>query len=108
MKDDGYKIRDEYGIYYLTFAVVERVDIFSRRMYADTVLSCLKFFIKKYLFAGKLFSNLKLNFPSSIQLPSHENPLSYLYGEVIHWVLLHLKIYKAAPSLHKHRKQVTY
>ena len=45
MKDEGYKIRDEYGIYYSTFAVLERVDICSRKMYADTVLSCLKFCI---------------------------------------------------------------
>lgn len=45
MKDEGYKIRDEYGVYYLTFAVVEWIDVFSRRIYADIVLDSLKFCI---------------------------------------------------------------
>jgi len=43
MKDDGYKIRDEYGVYYITFAVVEWVDVFSRKLYTDIVLDSLKF-----------------------------------------------------------------
>ena len=46
MKDDGYKIRDEYGVYYITFAVVEWVDVFSRKIYVETVLDSLKFCIE--------------------------------------------------------------
>ena len=47
MKDEGYKIRDEFGVYYLTFAVVEWIDVFSRKIYADIVLDGLKFCIEK-------------------------------------------------------------
>ena len=43
MKDDGYKIRDEYGVYYITFAVVEWVDVFSRKLYTDIVLDSFSF-----------------------------------------------------------------
>jgi hypothetical protein len=46
MKDDGYKIRDEFGVYYLTFAVVQWVDVFSRKTYVDIVLDSLKFCIE--------------------------------------------------------------
>ena len=47
MKDEDYKIRDEFGVYYLTFAVVEWIDVFSRKIYADIVLVSLKFCIEK-------------------------------------------------------------
>jgi len=60
MKDDGYKIRDEYGVYYITFAVVEWVDVFSRKLYTDIVLDSLKFCIENKqlkLFAWCIMSN---------------------------------------------------
>ena len=31
MKDDGYKIRDQYAVHFITFAVVEWIDVFTRR-----------------------------------------------------------------------------
>src|SRR5690348_18466441 len=43
---DGYKIRDECGVYYLTFAVVQWVDVFSRKAYVDVVLNSLKYCIE--------------------------------------------------------------
>jgi len=60
MKDEGYKIRDEYGVYYLTFAVVEWIDVFSRKIYIDIVLDSLKFCIEKKqlkLFAWCIMTN---------------------------------------------------
>ena len=60
MKDDGYKIRDEFGVYYLTFAVVEWVDVFSRKTYADIVLNSLKYCIENKqlkLFAWYIMTN---------------------------------------------------
>ena len=71
MKDEGYKIRDEYGVYYLTFAVVEWIDVFSRKIYADIVLDSLKFCIEKKqlkVFAWCIMTNhvhliLKVIFP---------------------------------------------
>ena len=60
MKDEGYKIRDEFGVYYLTFSVVEWIDVFSRRMYVDIVLDSLKFCIEKKqlkLFAWCIMTN---------------------------------------------------
>ena len=32
MKDDGHKIRDEFGVYYLTFAVVEWIDVLAEKL----------------------------------------------------------------------------
>lgn len=41
--DKGYKIRNPNGIYFLTFAVVEWVDVFTRKEYADMVIESLKY-----------------------------------------------------------------
>ncbi len=46
MKDDGYKIRDQYAVHFITFAIVEWVDVFTRRIYADIVLESLRYCIK--------------------------------------------------------------
>gem|GEM_PF-4990456 len=47
MKDDGYKIRDEFGVYYLTFVPIamgiQWVDVFSRKAYIDIALNSLKY-----------------------------------------------------------------
>lgn len=32
---DGYKVRDQYGLYFMTFAVVGWIDLFSRKVYRD-------------------------------------------------------------------------
>jgi hypothetical protein len=37
MKDEGYKIRNQYAIHYITFAVVEWIDVFTRKAYSDIV-----------------------------------------------------------------------
>lgn len=42
MKDDGYKIRDQYAVHFITFAVVEWIDVFTRKAYADIVLDSLR------------------------------------------------------------------
>jgi REP element-mobilizing transposase RayT len=47
MKDDGYKIRDQFGVYFITFAVVEWIDVFSRYCYVETVLNSLAYCIKE-------------------------------------------------------------
>lgn len=47
MKHDGYKIRDPYGVYFITFATVQWVDVFSRAVYVDTVLDSLRFCIRE-------------------------------------------------------------
>jgi hypothetical protein len=60
MKDDGYKIRDEFSVYYLTFAVVQWVDVFTRKAYVDIVLNSLKFCIDNKqlkLFAWYIMTN---------------------------------------------------
>ena len=45
MKEDGYKIRDQYAVHFITFAVVEWIDVFTRKAYADIVLDSLRFCI---------------------------------------------------------------
>jgi REP element-mobilizing transposase RayT len=42
-EDKGYKIRNREGVYFLTFAVVEWVDVFSRKEYADIVIESLRY-----------------------------------------------------------------
>jgi REP element-mobilizing transposase RayT len=39
----GYKIRNKEGIHFITFAVVEWVDVFTRREYRDIVLESLRY-----------------------------------------------------------------
>jgi putative transposase len=47
MKDDGYKIRDQFGVYFITFGVVQWVDVFSRHCYVETVINSLAYCIKE-------------------------------------------------------------
>ena len=43
MSEGGYKIRNQAAIHFITFAVAEWVDLFTRKDYRDIVLSSLKF-----------------------------------------------------------------
>ena len=45
MKDDGYKIRDQHAVHFITFSVVEWVDVFTRRSYSDLVIQSLLYCI---------------------------------------------------------------
>jgi putative transposase len=46
MHHEGYKIRDQFGVYFITFAVVQWVDVFTRYCYAETIINSLKFCIE--------------------------------------------------------------
>lgn len=39
----GYQIKDQEGLHYLTFQIVDWVDIFTRKAYRDIVIDSLKF-----------------------------------------------------------------
>ncbi|MEP2026645.1 MAG: transposase [Reichenbachiella sp.] len=41
MSSSGYKIRNQTGIHFITFAVVEWIDVFTRRQYAEIVIDSL-------------------------------------------------------------------
>ncbi len=43
MSGRGYTIKDQYAIHFITFAVVQWVDVFSRKEYADVVVESLSF-----------------------------------------------------------------
>jgi len=43
MSKDGYKIRDQGAMHFITFSVVEWVDVFSRSQYADIIVDSLKY-----------------------------------------------------------------
>jgi putative transposase len=47
MQHQGYKIRDQHGVYFITFAVVQWVDVFTRFCYAETITDSLKYCIEK-------------------------------------------------------------
>jgi REP element-mobilizing transposase RayT len=40
---EGYKIRDQEACYFITFAIVEWVDVFTRCEYSDIVLESLRY-----------------------------------------------------------------
>jgi len=42
MSEGGFKIRNREGIHFLTFAVVEWVDVFTRKEYTDILIESLK------------------------------------------------------------------
>ena len=46
MKNDGYKIRDQQGIYFITFAVVEWIDVFTRKEYSNIIKESLRYCIQ--------------------------------------------------------------
>ena len=43
MSDGGYKIRNQSAIHFITFAVVEWIDVFTRKDYRDIVLDSIRF-----------------------------------------------------------------
>src|SRR6187549_1814505 len=43
MSDGGYKIRNKKEIHFITFAVVEWVDVFARKEYRDILIESLEF-----------------------------------------------------------------
>jgi len=43
MSDNGYQIRNQNAIHFITFSVVEWVDVFTRSIYADIIVESLKF-----------------------------------------------------------------
>ncbi len=42
-REDGYKIRNKEGIHFITFAVVEWIDVFTRKAYRDIVLESIRY-----------------------------------------------------------------
>ncbi len=56
----GYQIKDQEGLYYLTFQVVDWVDIFTRQIYRDLIIDSFKYSIEHkgfQLFAYVIMSN---------------------------------------------------
>ncbi|MBN8861882.1 MAG: transposase, partial [Sphingobacteriales bacterium] len=43
MDKSGYRIRNQAAIHFVTFSVVEWVDVFTRKMYRDIVLDSIRF-----------------------------------------------------------------
>ena len=43
MSDRGYIIRNQYAIHFITFSVIQWIDIFTRKVYADIVIDSLKY-----------------------------------------------------------------
>lgn len=43
MSDGGYKIRDKEGVHFVTFAVVEWIDVFTRKDYKDILLDSIRY-----------------------------------------------------------------
>jgi putative transposase len=39
----GYQIKDQEGMYYLTFQVINWIDIFTRPVYRDIIIENLKY-----------------------------------------------------------------
>jgi pullulanase/glycogen debranching enzyme len=52
MADSGYKITDQYAMYFLTFTVVGWVDVFTRKETRQIIIDSLKYCVaeKDWLF----------------------------------------------------------
>ena len=59
MSTGGYKIINKEAIHFVTFAVTEWVDVFTRREYKDILIESIKYCQKEKAF-----------FPSRVSLPS--------------------------------------
>jgi putative transposase len=60
MGDDGYKIRAKDGVHFVTFAVVEWVDVFTRKDYRDILIESIRYCQNKkglLLYSWCLMSN---------------------------------------------------
>ena len=56
----GYQISDQEGLYYLTFQVVDWIDIFTRQVYRDIIIDSLKYAFENkglQVFAYVIMSN---------------------------------------------------
>lgn len=47
MSEGGYKIRNQQGLHFITFAVVEWVDVFTRQQYRDVLIESLDYCVKQ-------------------------------------------------------------
>ena len=47
MSDGGYKIRNKKEVHFVTFAVVEWVDVFTRKEYGNIILDSLRFCLEE-------------------------------------------------------------
>jgi putative transposase len=43
MSEGGYQIRNQQAVHFITFAVVEWIDVFTRSKYADIIVESLRF-----------------------------------------------------------------
>lgn len=50
MAQAGYKIRNPEGIYFLSCAVVQWIDVFTRLLFADLVVESMNFCVEKSWF----------------------------------------------------------
>jgi len=60
MSGDRYLITDQQGIYFLTFTVVDWLDVFTRRIYKDSIVDSLNYCIEQkglILYSWCLMSN---------------------------------------------------
>jgi putative transposase len=47
MAEGGYKIRNQEGLYFVTFTVVQWIDLFTRPVFAEIVVDSLNFCVRK-------------------------------------------------------------
>lgn len=74
MSEGGYKIRNQAAIHFITFAVVEWVDVFTRKQYRDIILDSIRFCqIEKGL---KLYSWCIMSNHLHLIVSAEENNLS--------------------------------
>jgi REP element-mobilizing transposase RayT len=83
MSDGGYKIRNKEGIHFITFAVVEWVDVFTRKEYRDIVLDSVRYCQKEkglILYAWCIMSNHVSSLPCLLTLHRRVSQRSFVGG----------------------------
>lgn len=53
----GYQIEEQFELYFLTFTIVDWVDIFTRKSYKDIIIDSLNYCIKHKGFARLCLCN---------------------------------------------------
>jgi REP element-mobilizing transposase RayT len=76
----GYQIEDQEGLYYLTFQIVDWVDIFTRRLYRDIVIDSFKYAIENKDF--QLFAYVIMSNHIHLIAPSGAGNLSQTVGDI--------------------------
>jgi REP element-mobilizing transposase RayT len=97
----GYQIKDQEGLYFLTFQVVDWVDIFTRQIYRDIVIDSFRYSIENKGF--QLFGYVIMSNHVHLIANSSVGKLSDTIRDIKKYTSK--KIFEAIQSIHESRRE---